>query len=385
MPEPGVPTAAEIAAIVAIKDPVLRNYRITQCYFELSAAVAGHLPGSANWCTFAAWASKQAGQSIRGEDLDAVTDGVLDDLSNSGALSALIAAVREAGGTAGASDVQRVLRDALGINAVLERTSVAVARGNLKVFEEIAPVFAAWCEERISDSSYDEDKVEKFISRLAPGDPPDGQAHLRSAIRSYQRALFNDNDVERAQAILFATVNVGFHEQTRLQPEITDALDAAVEDADVVVARLEKALLPAPSLFARIRKLARRLFGQKTPMDRAAQDIVEQVRAKLRSVVTEHMMAIDLAGTTLPLGADLTQAFPARLARINHSSLSALLANVDPTPNSLRETAATDWASFPERMHFIADLFRAYQELPGLLGPPLQPDEVAAIRAGRRP
>jgi hypothetical protein len=36
-------------------------------------------------------------------------------------------------------------------------------------------------------------------------------------------------------------------------------------------------------------------------------------------------------------------------------------------------------------MHFIADLFRAYQETPALLGPPIDEDGVRAIKAGRRP
>jgi len=40
---------------------MVRNLRITQCYSALA--------GAANWCSFATWVSKQAGQTIRGEDL----------------------------------------------------------------------------------------------------------------------------------------------------------------------------------------------------------------------------------------------------------------------------------------------------------------------------
>ncbi|MGG7664470.1 hypothetical protein [Dyadobacter sp. BHUBP1] len=43
--------------------------RITQCYCELSTAFINCTGPVANWCTFATWASKQAGQSIRREDL----------------------------------------------------------------------------------------------------------------------------------------------------------------------------------------------------------------------------------------------------------------------------------------------------------------------------
>lgn len=64
-----IPTIADVEAIAAIVDPVIRNLRITQCYHELSAVHAGRCSPGANWCTFATWASRQAGQTIRKEDL----------------------------------------------------------------------------------------------------------------------------------------------------------------------------------------------------------------------------------------------------------------------------------------------------------------------------
>ena len=56
----------EVEQIAAMDDPVIRNLRITECYSRLAAAMP---PGGANWCTFATWASRQAGRTIRGEDL----------------------------------------------------------------------------------------------------------------------------------------------------------------------------------------------------------------------------------------------------------------------------------------------------------------------------
>ena len=65
-----VPTVADVERIAALGDPVLRNLQITQCYCELSRLFAARTGGEpANWCTFATWASKQAGQTIRKEDL----------------------------------------------------------------------------------------------------------------------------------------------------------------------------------------------------------------------------------------------------------------------------------------------------------------------------
>ena len=72
------PTVAEVDRIAALGDPAIRNLQITQCYYELSAALAERTGLSANWCTFATWASKQAGQAIRKEDLARTLENALD-------------------------------------------------------------------------------------------------------------------------------------------------------------------------------------------------------------------------------------------------------------------------------------------------------------------
>ncbi len=64
-----VPKVDDVDRIADLNDPIVRNLQITQCYYEISQAVARFAGTSANWCTFATWASKQAGQTIRAEDL----------------------------------------------------------------------------------------------------------------------------------------------------------------------------------------------------------------------------------------------------------------------------------------------------------------------------
>ena len=64
-----IPTVEEIDRIARHGDPIVRNLQITQCYSEISRCVGELFGYSANWCTFATWASKQAGQTIRQEDL----------------------------------------------------------------------------------------------------------------------------------------------------------------------------------------------------------------------------------------------------------------------------------------------------------------------------
>jgi hypothetical protein len=69
LPATGGPAVADIDRIAGIADPIIRNLQITQAYHELSAALVKRAGSSANWCAFAIWASKQAGQTIRREDL----------------------------------------------------------------------------------------------------------------------------------------------------------------------------------------------------------------------------------------------------------------------------------------------------------------------------
>ena len=67
---PDHPSLAAVADIASTSDPVQRNCRITLGYWRLALAVRALLPGGVNWCGFGTWASKQAGQSIRQEDVE---------------------------------------------------------------------------------------------------------------------------------------------------------------------------------------------------------------------------------------------------------------------------------------------------------------------------
>jgi hypothetical protein len=87
----------------------------------------------------------------------------------------------------------------------------------------------------------------------------------------------------------------------------------------------------------------------------------------------------------LRLGRDLRRGFPESLRKIADSDLLALLKQVDPTPDSVDGSGAVDWADFEERIHFIADLFRCFQEYAPLSEPPFSPEQVADLKAGRRP
>jgi hypothetical protein len=381
------PTVADIDRIAALTDPVVRNLQITQCYYELSARLIERTGPAANWCTYATWASKQAGQTIRKADLGQTLKRVVTSppaLNNVGPMPGALVAPAAADDPVAAANT--TLWELLDPTAPFDRASEAVARGNRKVFAEIGRVFAAFAGACLDDETPDDAKIAAFCAALRPGPPPDGQEYLRRAFARYYAALFTADAKARAEHLYFANLAIGFHEQTRLQPEIVAALDAPIPDASRVARQLGAALLPYPRLLALPWLYLRRLLGRPLLVEQVAAAAVARARSAAHLIVTEHLMTITLAGGAyLRLGRDLKAPYPTTLARIDDGELAALLATVDPTPDAVTASGADNWGDLAERLHFIADMFRCYQESPLLFEPPFAPDQVAVLGAGQVP
>jgi len=346
----------------------------------LSTAMAALTGPLANWCTFATWASKQAGQSIRKEDLARTFETLLTGSRDATrAMDALADADGDSRGLQ-AVDVdalRETLRQALSPAAAFERVSDAIARGNKKVFEEIGREFArflALCQYGPPDDAV----VEEFCDELRPGEPPDGQRYLRQAFRCYSQALIEADAKRKCELMLLANVEIGFHEQTRLQPEIIEALDAPLPD----LAQLREDLLEALAA----QRSVSRAFWQRPDLGQTRARLAKKARRLARQTITEHMMTLRLSDDRLLyVGQDLRGSFPPELQQIDHPDLQALLQQIDPTPDSLRGTGTDDWGDLADRLHFIADMFRAYEEDGGLLGPPFTLEQVMKLKAGQRP
>lgn len=382
-----LPTVTDVDHIAALGDPVIRNLQITQCYHELSAVMAERTGPGANWCTFATWASKQAGQTIRKEDLERMLESALHTApATDQAVARVAVSAQHLGAKRGADEIRQSAWDILNPSAAIGRASQAVARGNQKVFEEIGREFARFFSARLHATPFESDAITQFCDELRPGEPPDGQRFLRQAFMHYYQSFFADDARERAELVLLANLEIGFHEQTRLQPEIAEALDAAFADPRQFARRLIKAIFPYRGWLARVRLFLLRLLGGPTPFDAAVDALLATARRQLHLIITEHMMTLGLPhGVRLRLGDDLRAEFPSTLKRIENPDLHALLARIDPTPDSTLDSGAVDWADLRERLHFIADLFRCYHESRDLHEPPFTPDQVAALKAGRRP
>ncbi len=378
-----IPTLDEIDRIAGHSDPILRNLQITQCYHEISQCVAKLIGASANWCTFATWASKQAGQTIRQEDLVRAFEERFNLSSEiSAALEGISGHLKSIGAKLHTRVPRGAILRALNPAAAFARAGDAVARGNKKVFEEIGREFARFHGLFRDDTILDRDKTARFCAALRPGEPPDGQRLLRDAFTIECEARFQTGK-EKAELILLANLCAGFHEQIRLQPEIAEALNATLGDSDEVKHNLLVSLVPGLKRGARWSALLRRGTDD---LDRVFARLIEAVNQLIRQVITDHLMTLHLSGTeVLRLGRDLSGKFPELLTQIGSARLEEMLARIDLTPNSLTASGAKDWADFPDRMHFIADFFRTYQDRQELFAAPFTSRQVALIKLGERP
>lgn len=384
------PTPTDVDRIAALPDPVIRNLQITQCYHELAVAMAARVSapiGGANWCTFATWASRQAGQTIRQEDFARLLENAVRSAPvRAQAAPDVVASAQALGSQHSAAEVQETVWDVINPLAAVDRAADAVGRGNRKVFEEIGREFARFFATCLNDAAFDSENIMRFCAELRPGDPPAGQQYLRQAFARYYQAFFESDAAARAQLLLLANIEIGFHEQTRLQPEIAEAMNAALIDHKEFRLRLIKALFPQHTWWVRLRLFLLKLFNRPRPLDAALDRLLAEARRLAHLIITEYMMTIGLPhDVILHLGEDVPAEFPPSLQHITLPELQTLLARIDPTPDSPRESGAVDWSALPDRLHYIIDLFRCYHESADLLDPPYTAEQVAALKAGRLP
>jgi hypothetical protein len=375
------PSVEEVRRIAAIANPVIRNLEITHCYSRLAGAFTAYGGGGANWCTYATWASRQAGRTIRGEDL-------LEHLElRLGTSSWVLHPI--------ATTWRRLLRSGLfqpGTRIgrltdelhtpfdAFERASECVARGNLKVFEEIGLEFARYLEECPPAEPPDPRRFEAFAERLRPGDPPDGQRYLRHAFARYEQRRLEPDPKDRAELAALANLEIGFHEQTRLQPDIRAALDAASSTTEDLGRRALVALFPS---VARWPSAARRPASALTGV--VASSVQREAGRIAREVITDSFMVLSLPGRVLALGTHLTDVYPEELREPTNNDLVQLLARFEPVPPAPDDCAAREWSELPQRMHYIVHLFCAYHLRPELSDEPFTAEQVAAFGRGEVP
>ena len=372
------PSVDEVRRIAAIANPVLRNLEITHCYSRLAAAFAERSGEGANWCTYATWASRQAGRTIRGED-------VLEHLERRlgegrwvlHPIRTLSRRLLRRGLFDPETRIGRLTGELHTPFDAFERASHSVARGNLRVFEEIGLEFARYLDECPPDAPAQSRAFQRFLDRLRPGDPPDGQRYLRQAFARCERRRFDGDAKARAELSVLANLEIGFHEQTRLQPEIREALDAAYATHEDLGRRVLEALFPsAPRWWPVVRRPAAAAVGVVAAgAQRAASRLA-------REVITDSFMILSLPGRVLALGTHLGDEYPEALREPADAELTELLAQFEPVPPAPDDCGARDWSDIHQRMHYIVHLFCAFHLRKELSRPPFTPEQVATLSGG---
>jgi hypothetical protein len=357
--------------IAGMTDPVLRNLCITQRYHEFAVALRDAGYGSdATWCAFAVWASKTAGATIRGEVLPARAKALL--LDNGAAQAALH---RFNHGLAGKA-LQELTHDHLGqlIEGVTGDVSAQIATGNVLVFSELAPVFAALLhalDPKPADLATLTEAMAPLLTSLGSG--PETQSAV-TAFESYQRAAFTTED--RATLVLEANVLAVAHEQRRLQPAISSALNAAISDT-------LKKLIETDV----VRHLPTE--GVRRTLDELTDELCAVLDEGWDRALTESIMQLVTARETFDLREDVPPLadcmFPPGLRSLAGTSAEAAFARWDKTAGTGAPSGAHDWAVLDERMNFIVNLFRSRQNDATLFEPPFSPGQVSQLAQGQVP
>jgi hypothetical protein len=371
------PSVDDVRRIAAIANPVIRNLEITHCYSRLAAAFAARSGEGANWCTYATWASRQAGRTIRGEDL-------LEQLGNRlgegrwvlHPIATLSRRLLRRGLFQRETRIGRLTAELHTPFDAFERASDAVARGNLKVFEEIGLEFARYLHECPPDVA-ESPAFQRFLERLRPGDPPEGQRYLRQAFARYERRRLERDPKARAELAVLANLEIGLHEQTRLQPEIREALDAAYVTQEDLGRRVLQALFPSAGRWWPVvrRPAALAVAVVAAGAQRSASRLA-------REVITESFMVLSLPGRVLALGTHLTDAYPPALDEPADAELAQLLARFEPVVPAPDDCGARDWSDLHQRMHYIVHMFCAFHLSEQLSRPPFSPEQVASFSQG---
>src|SRR6059036_3872583 len=205
------PSVEDVRRSVAITNPVIRNLEITHCYARLAAAFAARGGEGANWCTYATWASRQAGRTIRGEDLlDELGGGLVGGRWLLHPIRIMWRRLLRRGLFQRETRIGRLTAELHTPFDAFERASGSVARGNLRVFEEIGLQFARYLQECPPDG-VESPPFQRFLDGLRPGDPPDGQRYLREAFERYERLQLEPDPKARMELAVLANLAIGIH------------------------------------------------------------------------------------------------------------------------------------------------------------------------------
>lgn len=346
---------------------VVRNLQITMGYYRLSQGMRKMMSTkNVSWVGFATHASRTAGQALRHE------------LMPKNLKSAIIR-------KAGFDNTYMFFTDALDkhnldkadlnnnrIATALEKVSSLISDGNVIVFAELARPFNIFINEFSNEWQPNNKKFQAFLNEnLKPGPiEKGGQDLLFEAFEAYYRARFETENKRKAEYILQGNLLIGLHEQTRLQPQIVEALAVPFD------------------VFLDESNSAKKGGKNNTKRNRIRPPHVP--RQLIIKAITRMWMSFSLPNSELKLGQDVVAptgiiSFPTDLITIVDEKCRSLVDQFDSASNTLTGSAAENWGLLSDRMSFVVDFFRSHQQNKHLFEQPFLDSQVSAIEAGHIP
>ena len=351
---PGPPSMDDVRQIAAMQDAIVRNLRITLAYHELALAIAARCGGAANWCTFATWASRQAGQTIRGEDLLAVLQERLRvPMRVAKPLQSLWRVLLRRGLLDPKTKLGGFVQAVQGPLDPLERASDAVARGNRKVFEEIGLEFARFMSTCGRDVTLIPRAWTTSAASCAKAIRPRGSAScVRPSGATTARSSRRERMCGRRRSISPISRSAG-----------TSRRGCKRRSRKRSTVRRSRFVNWASTCWRRLAPGARnwyRVFYVPACMTLGviALPLAAVARRLAREVITECLMILFVPpDRALRLGRDLTLAFPESLRQLSAEDVLAALGQLRCDVHHTHACGAEDWADLRERLHYIAHLF----------------------------
>jgi hypothetical protein len=377
----------------------LRNQRVTLAYHSLGKQLSDLIAAShpnvrvANWCTFAAWSSKTIGATISpDEHPPAVPKRIRfkrqivkfvqwTTRRNHGAIFRSLAAGNRfiflEVGLAAAEFIKAFTDAPISPKAIEGDTSIPETLTQADV-AELDRRREQWAEfwSGVEDSLVELKALDPSWVPSQAGDPE----LLRVGMRLYFDALYEPNDNRCSELVLAANLYIGAYEQFRADGYVVTSFAIRGEAA--------------------FRRLLLRGTGRSgNPIRRLAVWIYSMI-------LTRFGLALLMPNEIIKIGRPLRppmmadgktrrrDLFAGDVQTIEEPRLQALLSRYDFNDieaEGHRKVAVTrrrakNWLDYHERMHYIANLFRAFHNDPDLLSRQVFEDRHAdELRAGRLP
>ena len=334
-----------------------------------------------NWCTFATWASRQAGQTIRGEDLldEAPSASSARDVRAAHPVASLWRRSFRRGVFQPRHPSRAVDRGVHSPFDAFELASDAVARGNRKVFGEIGLEFARYLQECAPDLRPDSADLEQFLGGLRAGAPPDGPALPAKAFTALPEQRFEPEPKRGAELIAAGESGDRAARADAAERAIREALDAAWTTEEELGCHL------LPALFPRVARRGRWLARPATALlGRLGSRLQREVTDVSRAVITRCFMVLMLPGTVLALGRTSTRPALRSCAYSKNAELEQLVARYEQEPPAIDDYGAPRLvrarsSACTTSAHLFRCISRARR---ARRSPPFTPEQVERFRAG---